>query len=57
MKINTPTLNKIINHKVKYKLKGSPFWNYDIVMEVFKKNIIFENDTRHFTEIEEIEVL
>lgn len=57
MKIDTPTLKKLENQKVKYKLKGSMNWVYDTLIEVYKKNVIFDGDTRHFSEIEEIEVL
>ena len=57
MKIDTPTLRQIENQKVKYKLKGSINWVYDTLIEVYKKNVIFDGDTRHFSEIEEIEVL
>ncbi len=57
MKIDTPTLKKLENQKVKYKLKGSMNWVYDTLIEIYKKNAIFEGDTRHFSEIGEIEVL
>ena len=57
MKIDTPTLKKLENQKVKYKLKGSMNWVYDTLIEVYKKNVIFDGDTRHFSEIGEIEVL
>ena len=57
MKIDTPTLRQIENHRVRYKLKGSVNWVYDSLIEVYKKNVIFDGDTRHFSEIEEIEVL
>lgn len=55
MEINTPTLKKLINKKVKYKVKGSSLWSYDFVIEIISKNIIFINDARHFSEISEIE--
>ena len=57
MKIDTPTLRKLENHKVKYKLKNSPTWIYDFIVEIYNRNVVFEGDTRHFNEIEEIEVI
>ena len=57
MKIDTSTLRQLENHKVRYKLKGSINWVYDTLIEVYKKNAIFDGDTRHFSEIGEIEVL
>lgn len=55
MEINTPTLKKLIDQPVRYKLKGSTLWNYDIVREVVRKNIIFEGDSRSFSEIAALE--
>jgi hypothetical protein len=56
MEINTPTLKKCINKKVKYKVKGSNLWSYDLIIEVVRKNIIFSNDSRSFSQISEIEL-
>lgn len=57
MDINTKTLNSAINHKVRYKVKGSTLWSYDIILEVYRRNIIFENDSRAFSQIEKIEIV
>lgn len=57
MKIDTPTLKNIVNHRVRYKLKGSEIWAYDILLEVYRKNLIFEGDSRHFSDIKEIEIV
>ena len=57
MEINTPTLKKTINKKVRYKVKGSNMWSYDTIVEIINKNIIFENDSRHFSQISEIELV
>lgn len=56
-KIDTPTLKKLINSPVKYKVKGSNLWSYDIVREVVKKNIIFDKDARSFSNISEMVVV
>jgi hypothetical protein len=57
MTINTPTLKKCINKKVRYKTKGSNLWNYDVILEVVRKNIIFNNDSRTFSQISVIELV
>ena len=56
MKIDTPTLKKCMNKRVKYKIKGSSLWTCDYILDILRKNIIFVNDTRHFSEIQEIEL-
>jgi len=56
MKIDTPTLKSCINKRVKYKAKGSSLWTCDYIVEVVRRNIIFVNDTRHFSDIQEIEI-
>jgi len=54
MEIKTSVLKKAVNKTVKYKVKGSNLWSVDIIREIVNNNIIFDGDSRHFSQISEI---
>ncbi len=57
IEINTPTLKKLVGKRVLYKLVGSSMWSSGTIVEIINRNIIFDTDTRHFSDIKEIQLV
>lgn len=57
VEIKTATLKKIVGKRVKYKLNGSSLWTTGTINEIVNRNIIFSEDTRHFSDIQEIQLI
>jgi hypothetical protein len=52
--INTKNLRKMVGEKVKYQKKGSGWWVKSTIIEIVNKNIIFDDDSVHFSDIKKI---
>jgi len=57
IKIDTPTLRKFMNHKVRYKGHYGNLWTQGIIEDVIKKQVCINGEYIPFSRIKTIELI